>query len=152
MKLIKTKIMSEYMVKLAIRISIFFIVFIMYLYDKNLILELLQQPLFSSINFLHILWIIFMLMMLKHLFPKEPFTMALLKSKKKKFVPVDNHSRLELLEFIQKQNIAAWRVMLIWLLGNSVIGLLHALNILNDADLFMLTVFYFLCDYICILF
>lgn len=42
--------------------------------------------------------------------------------------------------------------MLIWLLGNSVIGLLHALNILNDADLFMLTVFYYLCDYICILF
>ena len=78
--------------------------------------------------------------------------MALLKSKKKKFVPVDNHSRLELLEFIQNQNIKAWRVMLIWLLGNSVVGLLHALSILNDADLFMLTVFYFLCDYICILF
>ena len=150
--MIQTKIMSGYMVKLALRITIFLTVFLMYLYDKSLLVTLLNQPLFSSINFLHILWLIFMFMMLKHLFPKEPFTMALLKSKKKKYVPVDNHSRLELLEFIQKQNIAAWRVMLIWLLGNSVIGLLHALNILNDADLFMLTVFYFLCDYICILF
>lgn len=113
MKLIKTKIMSAYMVKLAIRITIFLAVFIMYLYDKSLLITLLKQPLFSSINFLHILWVGFMLMMLKHLFPKEPFTMALLKSKKKKYIPVDNHSRLELLEFIQKQNIAAWRVMLI---------------------------------------
>lgn len=73
--------------KLALRITIFLTVFIMYLYDKNLLVTLLHQPLFSSINFLHILWFIFMGMMLKHLFPKEPFTMALLKSKKKKFVP-----------------------------------------------------------------
>lgn len=152
MKLIQTKIMHEYMVKLAIRISIFLAVFILYLYDKSLIITFLQQPLFSSINFLHILWVIFMVMMLKHLFPKEPFTMALLKSRKQRYIPVENHSRLELLEFIQNQNIKAWRVMLIWLLGNSVVGLLHALSILNDADLFMLTVFYFLCDYICILF
>lgn len=42
--------------------------------------------------------------------------------------------------------------MLVWLLGNSVVGLLYAVKILYTADMLMLSVFYFLCDYICILF
>jgi len=54
-----------------------------------------------------------MLMMLTHLFPKEPFTMALLKSEKEKFQEVKDYSKLELLEYIQDQNIKAWKVMLI---------------------------------------
>lgn len=50
-------------------------------------MEFLKQPLFSTINFVHVLWFGFMLMMLRHLFPKEPFTMALMKSRETKFMP-----------------------------------------------------------------
>lgn len=91
-------------------------------------------------------------MMLTHLFPKEPFTMALLKSEKEKFQEVKDYSKLELLEYIQDQNIKAWKVMLIWVLGNEVVGLMYSMEWIGQAELLMLTVFYFLCDYICILF
>ena len=35
---------------------------------------------------MHVLWLVFMLMMLKHLFPKGRITMALLKREEKKFI------------------------------------------------------------------
>ena len=152
MRLIKTKMMKQYLVKLVVRIMLFLSVFAIYIYDKDLMLQLAYQPLHMGITFLHILWFIFMFMMIKHLFPKEPFTMALLKREEKKYVPVENYSRLELLEYVQDQNRKAWKVMLVWLVGNGIVGMLYAFNIIGKADLFMLTVFYFLCDYICILF
>ena len=42
--------------------------------------------------------------------------------------------------------------MLVWLIGNFIVGILHLVGFLDASDLLMLTVFYFLCDYICILF
>ena len=53
------------------------------------------------------------------------------------FVPVDDYSRLELLEFVQQQNLKAWQVMLVWLLGNGVVGLLYSARVLDNADLSM---------------
>ena len=152
MKYIKTKMMSVYMVKLSIRVAVFVAVLILYITDKQRIISLLTQPVYMGINGMHVLWTGFMVMMITHLFPSEPFTMALLKSEERKFVPVDNYSRLELLEFVQDQNLKAWRVMLLWLMGNSVVGILYGLDVFDNADMLMLTVFYFLCDYICILF
>lgn len=152
MKIIKTIMMKQYLIKLAIRISVFIAVLGIYLYDKDLMIRLAYQPLHHGINLLHIIWFGFMVMMISHLFPKEPFTMALLKSEKEKYKPVYNFSKLELLEYIQDQNLKAWRVMLIWVIGNGIVGILYAFEWIQTADLFMLTVFYFLCDYICILF
>lgn len=152
MKIIKTIMMKQYIIKLWIRIAVFVVVAGIYLYDQELMMQLAYQPLHQGINLLHLIWFGFMVMMLTHLFPKEPFTMALLKSEEEKYQAVVNYSKLELLEFIQDQNVKAWKVMLIWVLGNGIVGILYALEWISQADLFMLTVFYFLCDYICILF
>ena len=152
MKLIQTIMMKSYLVKLGIRIAIFLGVVVFYFYDKNLMMQWFHQSVFLGITPIHILWAIFMVMMIKHLFPKEPFTMALVKSEKEKYVPVENYSKLELLEFVQDQNIKAWKVMAVWLIGNGIVGLLYSFDVIGQAELFLLTVFYFLCDYICILF
>ena len=42
--------------------------------------------------------------------------------------------------------------MLVWLSFNAIWGILYLCGVIEVADLLMLTVFYFLCDYICILF
>ena len=144
--------LNLYLVKLSVRVAVFAATLALYIYDKKLIISFLHQPLFSTINFIHILWFMFMFMMLRHLFPKDGFTMALLKSHGEKYTPAQGHSRLELLEYVQDRNIKAWKVMLVWLTGNGVVGILHATDALDNADLLMLSVFYFLCDYICILF
>jgi len=152
MKIQKTEMMNIYLAKLAVRIAIFTAVLGIYIYNKNLLVELLLQPVYMGINFMHLLWAGFMAMMLHHLWPKEPFTMACLKRKENKFLPVESYSRLQLLEYIQQQNIAAWKVMLIWLIGNGCVGILHAVGIVGNREMILLSVFYFLCDYICILF
>lgn len=154
-KLIKTAMLKRYQVKLAIRVIIFLAVFIPYVADKNLLIEVFTYEIPVGplrITPMYVLWAVFMVMMLKHLFPDEKLTMALLKRKKENYVEEPGYSKLELLQFIQDQNVRAWKVMLVWLSFNAVWGFLYLFEIIENVDLWMLAVFYFLCDYICILF
>ena len=152
MKLVKTKMMNLYLLKLLLRITIFVSILGFYLYDKEKLVELALQPLYLGINSMHILWFFFMIMMIKHIFPKEPYTMALLKREEHKYIEVEGYSRVDVLEFVQDQNQKAWKVMLVWLIGNGIVGLIYSFGWIGKPELFLLTVFYFLCDYICILF
>jgi hypothetical protein len=79
-------------------------------------------------------------------------TMALRKSEKEVFIPVPDYDKEGLLEFVKDQNVKAWYVMLVWLLFNCIFGVLTLMNIIGPSELIMLSVFFFLCDYICILF
>ncbi len=151
-KLQKTPMMIQYLIKLTIRVAIFLAVLLLYLFHKELMYELMLQPICYGISPIHLLWLIFMIMMITHLFPDKLKTMALRKSEKSTYEPVEAYSESELFQFISDQNVKAWRVMLIWLAFNSIFGILYLLGIMDNADLLMLTVFYFLCDYICILF
>ncbi len=150
-KLIKTNMMVRYLVKFAIRIAVFVAVLILYLTDKVLMYRLMMQPIYMGITPMHFLWLLFMGMMILHIFPMEKVTMALLKTEKKRFVPQDDYSEIELLRFVQDQNAKAWKVMLLWLSFNAIFGILYLFDIIGVEDLLMLSVFYFLCDYICIL-
>ena len=152
MKLVKTKMLNLYLMKLILRITVFVSVFGFYLYDREKLVALALQPLYMGVTPMHILWFFFMVMMLKHIFPKEPYTMALLKREEKKYIEVEGYSRVDVLEFVQDQNQKAWKVMLVWLIGNGLVGLIYSLNWIGQPELFLLSVFYFLCDYICILF
>ena len=105
-----------------------------------------------GISPLHVLWLVFMVMMVMHLFPNKKLSMALKKNKEENYVEVPGYLEHELLKFVQDQNIKAWTVMLLWLCFNAIWGFLYLFEVIDNADLLMLTVFYFLCDYICILF
>lgn len=151
-KLIKTVTMKRYMIKLIIRIAIFLGVLIPYLLHKEWLYSITMQPVWKQITPLHVLWLIFMLMMLNHIFPANRLSMALHKREEAEYEEIEGYSRLELYRFIQDQNVKAWNVMLVWLIFNGIFGLLYLLKVIDATDLVMLSVFYFLCDYICILF
>lgn len=155
-EIIKTAMMNRYFVKFNMRLIIFVSVFILYITQKELLLDILHHKFLPGVvpfelTPLHILWAIFMGIMLLHLFPNRSLSMALRKNEEENYVEVPGYSELELLKFVQDQNVKAWKIMLIWLSGNAVVGLLYLLQVLDVADLLMLTVFYFLSDYICIL-
>lgn len=152
MKFEKTKMFKRYMFRLALRIVIFLCVFVLYLVDKQHIWRVMTDPIFFGVSPIRFVWLMFMIIMVQHLFPNELRSMALRKEEKKYFQPAGGYSETELLKFVQVQNIRAWQVMLIWLSFNSIFGLLYLAKVIDEADLFMLTVFFFLCDYICILF
>ena len=156
-KIIKTIMMKRYLLKLVMRCSIFLISFLTYITHKDLIYGFIYHEI--SLDFfsfgltpLHILWMIFMITMITHLFPNDMLSMALKKSKKENYVEVKDYSEYELLKYVQDQNVKAWKVMLIWLSFNAIFGVLYLFEVIDSVDLLMLTVFYYLCDYICILF
>ncbi len=158
MRIQHTTILSRYIFKFIIRLVIFGGIFALYLTGKDNFMEffnmqLLPLPAFmgTGISVLHVLWLIFMTMMIIHLIPPRVFTMALLRRKKDRLQRVKDYSRQELLEYVADANAKAWKVMLVWIILNAVVGFLYLFNVLDQADLLMITVFYFLCDYICIL-
>ncbi|MBP7185395.1 MAG: hypothetical protein KBA55_01250 [Ruminococcus sp.] len=141
-----------YILKLLTRIAAFGFLAALYLKDKTEMTDFLTMDIFKSITPLHIIWAMFMVIMVSHLFPNKLRSMALLKSKERSYIPVENYSEFDLLKYVQKQNQTAWTVMLVWLIMNGIWALVYLLGIIGEAELFLLTGFYFLCDYICILF
>lgn len=150
--LIKTDMLKRYLAKFAIRLCVFISVLIFYLVDQERMRRLMTEPIWNGISPIHVLWLVFMCIMISHIFPSEKLPMGLRKAKKQHYMEMSDYSELELLKFVQTQNVRAWKVMLVWLCFNAIFGVLYLLGIIDNADLLMLTVFYFLCDYICILF
>lgn len=152
--IIKTIMMKRYFIKFVIRIAIFTAVFIGYITHKEVLYAFMTYE-FDVFTYgvmpLHLLWLLFMVMMISHIFPSDKLSMALKKRKEENYAEVENYSEYELLKFVQNQNIKAWRVMLLWLSFNAIWGFLYLFEVIDNADLLMLSVFYFLCDYICIL-
>ncbi len=146
-----TPMLIRYLLKFAMRIAIFVGVFGMYLFNKPFLLELMTTPITSKVTILHLIWLVFMFTMLLHIFPIKKLSTALLKEKPEYYVPVENYDRKDLLEYVQGINIRAWMVMLVWLSMNAVWAILYLAGIFDTADMLMLTVFYYLSDYICIL-
>ncbi len=147
-----TKKLKYYIVKLVFRVGALGALLFLYFTGKDEMTEFLTKPVFHGINLLHIIWAMFMIIMISHIFPTNLRSMALLKSKKRKYVPVENYSEYELLKYVQEQNRKAWQVMLVWLIFNSIWALLYLLSVIGEAELLIISGFYFLCDYICILF
>lgn len=152
-KFLSTIIMKRYLISLIFRVTVFVSVFITYITHKDWLSDMAMQPIVKGITPLHLLWVVFMAIMLMHIFPLDKLmTMALRKSEKEVFIPVPDYDKEGLLEFVKDQNVKAWYVMLVWLLFNCIFGVLTLMNIIGPSELIMLSVFFFLCDYICILF
>ena len=147
----RTRALSFYLVKFAIRITIFLTVLVLYLTHFDWLEQTLNQPFFYHITPLHVLWALFMAIMASHLIPSNRLSMAWRKARENTYQPVEGYDKLELLEFVQDQNLKAWRVALVWLSFNAIFGILYLAGILRTSDMLMLTVFFFLSDYICIL-
>ena len=144
----------RYTLKFICRIIVFGSVLILYIIDRQWITDFLKKPFGYGITPLHILWAIFMCIMTFHLLPDKSQlrTMAWLKMKEENYEPVESYDELKLLRYVQEQNKKAWTVMLIWLCFNAVWGLLFLLGIIRESELLLISAFYFLSDYICILF
>ncbi len=151
MKFENTKMMRRYILRFAFRLVVFFVVFYFYLTDKDYIWKVMTDTIYLGVSPIRFLWLFFMFIMIQHLFPNKLRSMALRKSEEEYYQPPQNYDQLELLKFVQTQNVRAWKVMLTWLSFNAIFGIAFLLGYIDEADLLMLSVFFFLCDYICIL-
>jgi hypothetical protein len=152
MKIKKTPMLNRYIINFTLRVIVFIAVIILYILRKEEVIRLMSQSIWRGFTAIHGLWCIFMIMMIGHLVPNNHASMAIKKSNGHEYEAIEEYSELELYRYVQKQNVKAWQIMLFWLSFNAIFGILYLLGIMDEADLLMLTVFYFICDYICILF
>lgn len=150
-KFIPTSKMIGYLIKFGLRISAFIAMIVLYIIDKAAFFRYTTTSPFDALNFMHIMWIIFIGLMTLHLLPSPVLSMGAGKRCKSNFNPIADYSKSNLQSFVKDENKKALKCIIVWLVGNAIIGLLYFLCILGKPELLLLTGFYFICDYICIL-
>ena len=108
---------------------------------------------FDSFSVLHILWGIWMTDMLWQLIPENSrVPLGSQKLFRKRFVPADGKSNdPQLREYIISTTKAAYRVFILWAVLIAVIGMLFYIHVIDDRALFLICVFFYVCDLICVL-
>jgi len=150
MKSPKTLVFKRYFTRLIFRAVMFLLVLCAYIFDREMLRGAFYMHIYDKFSVMHLLWLILMLGMIRHLLPDVKLSMSGLKRREDYYTePPEGYDRLELLEHVQKMNIGAWKVMLVWLTLNGIVALLYLLDVIGVEELLMLTMFYYLSDTIC---
>ncbi|MEG1537474.1 MAG: hypothetical protein RR387_04235 [Clostridiales bacterium] len=142
----------NYMIRLTLRILIFLSILYCYFFHYTWMESIMDFKLLGKLTPLHLLWTVLMFGMLLHLFPQSKITMSGRKQLARTYqAPEEPYEEQELLHYVKRMNVAARQVMLGWLLLNLIFGVLYLYGIIGVAELFLLTMFFFISDLICIL-
>ena len=111
-----------------------------------------EFKLFGDFTPVTLLWAALMLTMIVHMLPVSRHPMGTRKSLSATYrEPEGSYDRLELLEYVQRMNIRAWRVMLVWLIFNGIFGLCYLAKWIGEEELILLSIFYYAGDVTCII-
>ena len=72
----KTRELKFYLVKFAIRIVIVLIFLALYITNREGLVDMMMQPIWHGINFVNVIWVVFMVIMISHLIPNNRLSMA----------------------------------------------------------------------------
>ena len=143
---------AVYFTRLIFRALIFLMILYLYIFHKDVVAGFVGPGFLTEFGLREGLWILLMAGMILHLLPKSFITMSGRKSRPQTYVePEEPYDRAELYRFVQVMNIKSWQVMLVWLCFNSVFASMYLFKIIGDAEMVLLTFFYFLSDLICMM-
>jgi len=143
---------KQYFARLFGRIAIFIACLIMCFKPRFYgILE--GMNFFDRFHILHFLWLIWVFDMILQIIPiKNKVALGSQKLFANRFQPIREKINYKALKnYIKNITVSAYKVFIIWALLVVVIGLLYYLNIINKIGLFMFSVFFYVCDLICVL-
>ncbi len=141
-----------YFIRLFARIIIFFIcLFMCFNGEKFDILN--GMNFFKDFHILHLLWFVWVCDMFLQIIPiKNKVALGSQKLFKNRFKGIREKINYEALtKYVVSTTKAAYKVFIIWTLLIVGIGLLYYFDIINKIWLFMISVFFYVCDLICVL-
>ena len=108
---------------------------------------------FREFSVLHLLWLVWVADMLQQIIPlKNKVPLGSMKLFENRFRPIRDRINYEALRsYIITTTRAAYKVFLIWCGLIAVIGVLYWKGLLDVTGLFMISVFFYVCDLICVL-
>ncbi len=142
-----------YRTKLILRIMLLIAALQLYIRDKGSLIFANGRFLSQSIQPIYIIWIIFMAGMIPKFFPQKGNSMGCRKQFRSAFEPSNQRfARSEMESWFQYENKAARKVLALWFGANGVIVFFYHLKIIGQSELVLLSLFYLVCDMVCILF
>ena len=143
---------KQYFTRLFGRIVILIVCFIMCFRPQFYnILE--GMHFFDRFHVLHLLWLIWIFDMIQQIIPiKNKLALGSQKLFANRFKPIREKINYNALKnYIKNTTALAYKVFIIWALLVAFIGVLYYSNIINKTWLFMFSVFFYVCDLICVL-
>lgn len=148
-----SKTRKIYFSRLAGRVILFIIAILIYIFDNDEFYVADGMNFFQKFSLLHILWIIWMFDMLLQLIPvKAHISIGSQKVFESLFRPIKekiNHKNLK--QYIKDTTASAYKVMLIWISVTVLISILHLSGIIDTGMMILISVFFYVCDLICVL-
>lgn len=142
-----------YFLRLAGRCIILLICAFMYLYMREEFDIITGYGFVRRFSPLHLLWGIWMLDMILQLIPvKAHISIGSQKQFSSLFRPIkEKISKKNLKKYILDTTMSAYKVMIVWMLLTIAVVILYAKNYIGNAEIFLLCVFFYVCDLICVL-
>ena len=144
---------KRYIVRLVMRCLILVACAALAVFQPERFAVLEGNGFFHCFSLLHLLWLVWVVDMVLQIIPiKNRVPLGSQKLWATRFRPIKekiNHESLR--SYIISTTKAAYKVFLIWTVLIVVLGVLHRLGILGNTGLFLITVFFYVCDLICVL-
>ena len=147
-----SKTRKLYFIRLFGRIVIF-IVGLLMCFKPQFYDVLKGMNFFRAFHPLHLLWLIWVFDMLLQIIPiKNKLALGSQKLFANRFQPIRDKINYEALKnYVKKTTASAYKVFIIWTLLIVAIGILYYFGIINKIGLFMISLFFYVCDLICVL-
>ena len=102
---------------------------------------------------MHLLWLIWVFDMILQIIPiKNKVALGSQKLFANRFQPIRKKINYEAFKnYVKNTTASAYKIFIIWTLLIVVIGVLYYFNIINKIWLFMFSIFFYVCDLICVL-
>lgn len=145
-------IRKQYFARLLGRIIIF--ILCLFMCFKPSFYDILDgMNFFDGFHILHLLWLIWIFDMILQIIPiKNKVALGSQKLFTNRFQPIREKVNYEALRnYVKKTSLSAYKVFIIWVLLIVIIGVLYYFKIINKTWLFMISVFFYVCDLICVL-
>ncbi len=148
-----SKTRKVYFARLVGRCLILIFSIALLIYDKSQFEVLQDWNFFREFSVLHILWLIWLIDMVAQLVPAKGYiALGSQKHFLKRFQPVVERINYDALkEYIVNTTKSAYKVFLIWCLLIIAIATLYFTDILSREIIFIISVFFYVCDLICVL-
>lgn len=144
---------KRYFMRLIGRVIIFIACCIMCLIAPQEFEILESNRFFEGFSIFHLLWFVWMVDMILQIVPlKNKVALGSQKLFATHFRPLRAKINYKALKnYIIFTTKSAYKVMLLWVLLIAIIGVLYCNNVIDKMALFMISVFFYVCDLICVL-
>ncbi len=142
-----------YFARLIGRCLICLLTILLFIFDKEEFVVITGWEFFKGFSPLHVLWGIWVWDMILQLTPiKAHISIGSQKQFSSLFKPIKekiNYKNLK--QYMIDTTNSAYKVMILWVVLNVVIGILYINGAIDVATVFLISVFFYVCDLICVL-